>query len=211
MIRLPSLGLVLTKGMVVYVDKDKAEASQELQNAQRAKGVDLKYVERCVARVGEATLSSVRAYPVPIVDAPVTVAPTGSGHSEHATNMPVNTPSLDLRGVQYQMQKVRDKVGDLCSKSEMEAIVEKHIGVLGEKLGQQIADAVSNIKVAPVVVERSAEVKSVEKKEEMPLFIPDNLVKSDMKGDVSVKQDQVESGGVGDAASALREMKKKGK
>ena len=214
MIRLPSLGLVLTKGMVTYVDKGKAEVSQDLQNAQRARGIDLKYVERCVERVGETVLASVSTYPNPVemnAPQPSPVPFFEAPPPEFATSTAAVPKSGDLRGVQFQMNEVHKKMGGLCSKDEMNAIVEKHIGVLGERLGQQIADAVSNIKVAPVVVERAVEIKKEVKKENIPVFIPDNLVKSDMKGDVTVKQSQTESLSVSDAANVLKDMKKKGK
>jgi hypothetical protein len=202
MIRLLDFNLVMTKGQVAYVEKAKAESSQELQNARRVRGVELRYVERCIERVGESVLKPATIYNTPVEVAPVITPVPLASFSTTSTNVP---PSIDNRGSQYT-----PKSPEGVSKLELESVIGKHVEALGDRLEQKLVKAISQIQVTPVVIEKAGETK-VEKKEEIPLFIPDRLVKSDMKGDVTIKKDQTEASGVSDAASMLKEMKKRGK
>ena len=65
MMRLPDIGQVMTKGQVLYLDRDKAEASEDLRVAWRAKGINVKYVTRCQERVGADALTSIPTRRVP--------------------------------------------------------------------------------------------------------------------------------------------------
>ena len=199
MMRLPDIGQVMTKGQVLYLDRDKAEASEDLRVAWRAKGINVKYVTRCQERVGADALTS-----IPTRRVPARVLPKRAVFVAEQPP-PEEAPEGQQAGVsREEVERIVREALSAQTAALLRALGEQAAGIRGDVSGA-VQKAVSGLQIAPVggIVQAGA------REESFPVYIPDGLVNSDLKADVTVKQGKSEGGGVDDAAKALRELKKK--
>lgn len=92
-IQLGDLGLALTRGMVVYLEADRARRSADLLRAARARGVSIRYVQRFRDRRPELPPPS----HVPAVPSPVFLDPPQHREAVSSPAPPLNVEAIAQR------------------------------------------------------------------------------------------------------------------
>jgi len=183
-IRIPDLGLTLSKGNAVHMDADKAQSSKDLAIAKKAFGVTVEYIGRCrTQRPGSGN-----------VPAPPPVPPPPPPKLEP----PEKSPGIDLDKL---AALVAEKMGrDVGSIREL----------LKGDLRELLVETLTGLSLTGTSSRNSGRVAPGQQEEVLPMFIPDGLV-GDTKADIEVQQGANESDSVDEATAALRRMRKKRK
>lgn len=183
-IRIPDLGLTLSKGNVVHLDAAKAESSKDLAVAKQAFGVKVEYIGRCrTQRAGPRNLPPPAPQPRP------------------EPEKPPQKEEIDLDAL---AEKVAAKMGRDVSairkllKGDMRELLMETLSGLMLASGEGTQTGISG-RVAPGQAE-----------EPMPMFIPDGLV-GEERADIAVQEGQDEGSSVDEATAILRRMRKKRK
>ena len=183
-IRIPDLNLTLSKGNVVHLDADKADASKDLAMAKAAFGVKVEYIGRCRAqRPGPSNVPPPPPAPPP---------------------QPEKVPEKEDIDLDSLAEKVAAKMGrdvsairNLLKGDMRELLLETLSGLMLASGGG--TQAGNSGRVAPGQVD-----------EPMPMFIPDGLV-GDERADIAVQEGEDEGSSVDEATAILRRMRKKRK
>lgn len=182
-IRLPDLNKVLFKGQVVYVDAERARASKDLQVAQRASGVSVRYVERCVIRQ-EPVSKLVPPAPSPVV------------RKIQPKRDPVDCVSL----ADVLKAQLREFLG-----TELTPLVRQQVV---QALQETLTLAQPNVRIRNVPQKETDDVGTIG---ETPLvFVPEHI-SGGLRADISVDKDESSGDSVDAAAKALRKKKGDGR
>jgi len=183
-IRIPDLQLTLSKGNVIHLDADKADASKDLAIAKAAFGVKVEYIGRCRAqRPGPKN--------VPLPPPPPRPEP----------EKPPTKEEIDLDAL---AEKVAAKMG-----RDVNAIRKMLKGDMRELL----LETLSGLTLASgggTQTGNSGRVAPGHADEPMPMFIPDGLV-GEERADIAVQEGEDEGSSVDEATALLRRMRKKRK
>lgn len=183
-IRIPDLGITLSKGNVIHLDADKAEASKDLAVAKQAFGVKVEYIGRCRAqRPGPRNI------------------PPPAPQTRPEPPKPPEREEIDLDAL---AEKVAAKMGrdvgairKLLKGDMRELLLETLSGLMLASSGGTSARI-------------SGRVAAGQAEEPMPMFIPDGLV-GEESADIAVQTGEDEGGSVDEATALLRRMRKKRK
>lgn len=174
-IGLPDLGLSLTKGMVVYIDADKARKSPDLQRAWKALGVSVKYVQRFRERRPELPASP----PTPPASLPPAFIAAAAPEIPYHPDPPVlDVDALALQVVALLVPRLQVMVDAAFAGLQI-------VGGVPAKPPSGVA--------GKVVVG-----------EDVPVFIPSKIGRDDLRPSVEVEATEGEAGGVTDAVAALK-------
>jgi len=184
-IRIPDLGITLSKGNVIHLPAQTAQASKDLAIAKKAFGVKVEYVEKC---------RSQRAGPGNVSPTPPPPSPP-----------PAPSPPPLLPPVEPTPKK--DEGIDL------DALADKVALRMGQDVGdlrELIVETISGLALNATQAKNSGRVSPVPVSEPMPMFIPDNLV-GGIDADIEVQQGGSEGSAVDEATATLRRMRKQRK
>lgn len=198
-IRLPDLGLVLTKGQVEHVEATLAKASRDLTQARQVGAVAVREVQRVRERrlpQGDPPRHVFPKSKKPMPPPPPAVIHPYSRPGESATprvgGVTPNTVTVqavvDMGGLR---QVVREEVSGALKDAILQGLGPVSVGA-----------AVRGRTVAPILDDRAAF------PDDGPTFIPDRIVPEGAKADIKVKAEETEDSGVNAAANALKARKK---
>lgn len=191
-IRLDDLGLDLTRGQVIHLGQGAAEASRALEQARRAGGVRIRYVERCQERRDGPAVP-----PTPTPVFPAAFVP-------HVPLVPTR-PALDVDDLVQRLLVGLQTQGDVDVEGRIAAALApldaKFEGLKGEILAV-VREALSNGRVVRAHGGQEAGIV-----DDTPVFIPNDLGGKGLSADISVKEAAGQGSTVDDATAALRAIR----
>jgi len=217
-IKLPDMGITLVRGQEVWFGEREARRSADLNHARKIGAIDLRWETRC-------RVSKPPAPPHFRKLRPGVRKQIEPSRPEPAKPAPAPAPSvdLDLIGKQVKAQVAAEmarQMGQLEGQMETMRtdIVSQVTAALSGQKGmdaEQMA-AVLKATLEQVLPAHSAAVAAPAAKghatvsSDAPMFIPEGIVK-ETKGKVKVQQATGSTGGLDDAAAALKALKRKKK
>lgn len=177
-IQLADLQMALTRGMVVYLDADKARKSLDVQRAVRARGITVKYVQRYREKRPEPLHA-------PTLPEPVT---------------PI-TFQMDRPLAGPDMEELAERVASRVT-SQMTDVLNQALATLVRgnfPRGDGVYHQPTSSKVAAIT--------SPVVQDDIPVFIPSKIGRDDLQP-AEVKATEGEAGSVLDAAAALKAARK---
>ncbi len=196
MVRIPDLGLEMTKGDVEYVSEKGAQASSDLTMMREMNAVGVIWVHRGNRLREEPKTTRRRRRPV------LTAGPP-PGRRPNRTPQPT-PPDVQTPGSPPHRQATPPQV-DLELLADM----------LAARLGGEIHRVITAVKEnRPVVVSGGAALPSGSQApagtvdDEMPMFMPSKIVDHDAKADIKTKKSTGSADGIDDARAALKKARK---
>ena len=188
-IALPDLGISMTKGMVVFMDADKARASEDLQRAWRIKAVLVKFVERFKTRRKASA-----APPAPPLLRKTGFMPADAMQADHeaiaACVVERLQAPLDKRiqgGLDQRFQALEDRLVD--------------------KIVAAVAVALQSGGISSISGEQPGPAGRISVDGDVPVYIPSRIGGS-IQADLELGSTTAVDGAISDAAAALRKARK---
>lgn len=176
----PDLELDLTRDQVVYLPKEKADGSADLTMFRRIRAVRVKYVQRT-----EHVRPAAPQPPPPVRRQPV---------RPPVIQAPVVAPPPAVSGFNL---------------AQLEALLARRDDMLKAEIAQVVGDVIAGKALGtPLAIPGEPVASGTVPVEDSPVFIPQGLVRDDVKAEIKTESTTTDGAGVTDAAEALRKARK---